>query len=75
MTFYLPSMYNLYFFVTGRQFSYASALQIMQEEFYLEDSDFDDIRRHDIINKVGKFGANFKSQIRLTRRMKREGIL
>ena len=38
--------------ITGRQFSYDRALQIMQDETYLEDSDFDEIR------KIGRFDPN-----------------
>ena len=30
--------------VSGRNFDYASALSIIQDEEYLEDEDFDDIR-------------------------------
>ena len=30
--------------ITGRNFNYARALEIIQEEEYLEESDFDDIR-------------------------------
>ena len=40
--------------VTGRQFSYDRALQILQDETYLEDSDFDEIR------KIGQFDPNMK---------------
>ena len=38
--------------ITGRQFSYDRALQIMQDETYLENSDFDEIK------KIGQFDAN-----------------
>ena len=38
--------------ITGRQFSYDRALQIVQDETYLENSDFDDIR------KIGRFDPN-----------------
>ena len=38
--------------ITGRQFSFGRALQIIQDETYLEDSDFDEIR------KIGQFDAN-----------------
>jgi len=37
--------------VTGRNFDYASALSVIQEEDYLEDEDFDDIR---LIRKQGE---------------------
>ena len=32
--------------ITGRNFNYAEALQIIQDEEYLEDADFDEIRLH-----------------------------
>ena len=32
--------------ITGRNFRYSAALDIIQEEIYLEEADFDDIRRH-----------------------------
>ena len=38
--------------ITGRQFSYDRALQIVQDETYLEDSDFDEIK------KIGQFDPN-----------------
>ena len=38
--------------ITGRQFSYERALQIIQDETYLETSDFDEIR------KIGRFDPN-----------------
>ena len=38
--------------ITGRQFSYDRALQIMQDETYLENSDFDEIK------KIGRFDPN-----------------
>ena len=41
-----------YMIITGRQFSYDRALQIVQDETYLEDSDFDEIR------KIGRFDPN-----------------
>ena len=37
---------------TGRQISYDIALQIVQDETYLENSDFDEIR------KIGRFDPN-----------------
>ena len=37
----------------------------MQEEDYLEDSDFDDIRRNDHINRIGAFNANSNSHIHI----------
>ena len=45
--------------VTGRNFDYNSALSVIQEEDYLEDEDFDDIRffrRHgNIIEAIENF--------------------
>ena len=38
--------------VTGRQFSYDRALQIMQDEAYLDNLDFDEIK------KIGRFDPN-----------------
>ena len=38
--------------ITGRQLPYDRALQIVQDETYLEDSDFDEIR------KIGRFDPN-----------------
>ena len=32
--------------ITGRNFNYAAALEIIQDEEYLEEADFDDIRRY-----------------------------
>ena len=32
--------------ITGRNFNYAAALTIIQDEEYLEEADFDDIRRY-----------------------------
>ena len=45
--------------ILGRQFQYDRALQIIQEEEYLEDSDFDDIKRYDILKKIGKSDVDF----------------
>ena len=45
--------------ILGRQFQYDQALQIIQEEEYLEDSDFDDIKRYDILKKIGKTDVDF----------------
>ena len=38
--------------ITGSQFSYERSLQIIQDETYLENSDFDEIR------KIGRFDPN-----------------
>ena len=43
----------------GRQFGYDRALEIVQDEQYLEDVDFDEIRRYDILKKIGEFNLNF----------------
>ena len=43
----------------GRQFGYDRALEIVQDEQYLEDVDFDEIRRYDILKKIGEFNPNF----------------
>ena len=32
--------------ITGRNYNYAEALQIIQDEEYLEDADFDEIRQY-----------------------------
>ena len=32
--------------ISGRNFNYADVLEIIQDEDYLEEADFDDIRRH-----------------------------
>ena len=47
-------------FLLGRQFNYEDALTIMQDEEYLEDADFDDIKRYDIFQKIDNFDTNFK---------------
>ena len=44
--------------VIGRQFGYNRALEIVQDEQYLEDSDFDEIRRLDVIKKIGEFNPD-----------------
>ena len=31
----------------------------MQDEEYLQDADFDDIKRHDIVKKIGNFNPDF----------------
>ena len=45
--------------ITGRNFDYASALTIIQDEEYLEDEDFDDIRlihrQGEVIQAIDKF--------------------
>ena len=45
--------------ILGRQFQYDRALEIIQDEEYLEDADFDDVRRNDILKKMGNFNPNF----------------
>ena len=48
-------------FLPGRQFSYEDALTIMQDEEYLDDVDFDDIKRYDGFQKIDSFNANHKT--------------
>ena len=48
-------------FLPGRQFNYEDALTIMQDEEYLEDVDFDDIKRYDVFQKIDSFNANYKT--------------
>ena len=45
----------------GRQFDYPSALEIIQDEEYLEDADFDDIRRQYIVKKIETFNMNLNN--------------
>ena len=45
--------------ILGRQFQYDRALEIIQEEEYLEDADADEIKRHYHVNKVGSFNSDF----------------
>ena len=40
--------------ITGRNFEYDEALEIIQFEEYSEDIDFDEIRRYDIQKKIGE---------------------
>ena len=50
--------------ISGRQFAYDRALEIIQDEQYLEDLDFDKIRGYsnvDILKKIGKFNPNSKT--------------
>ena len=42
----------------GRQFQYDRALEIIQDEEYLEEADFNDIKRYDILKKIGKFNPD-----------------
>ena len=44
----------------GRQFGYDRALEIVQDEQYLEDSDFDEIKRFDIVRKIGEFNPDLR---------------
>ena len=46
--------------VIGRQFGYDRALEIVQDEQYLEDSDFDEIKRFDIVRKIGEFNPDLR---------------
>ena len=45
--------------ILGRQFQYDRALEIIQEEEYLEDVDFNDIKRYYILKKIGEFKSDF----------------
>ena len=40
--------------ITGRNFEYDEALEIIQFEEYSEDIDFDEIKRYDIQKKIGE---------------------
>ena len=42
----------------GRQFGYDRALEIIQDEEYLDDVDFEEIRRYDILKKIGNFDSD-----------------
>ena len=44
--------------IIGRQFDYERALEIVQDEQYLDDVDFDEIRRYDILKKTGELNPN-----------------
>ena len=35
-------------------------MEIMQDELYLEDADYDDIKRFDIVKKTGNFDSSIK---------------
>ena len=41
-------------FIVGRQFQYGRALEIIQDEEYLEDADEDEIKRSDNVRKIIK---------------------
>ena len=50
--------------ISGGQFEYDRALEIIQDKQYLEDLDFDKIRGYanvDILKKIGKFDPNFNT--------------
>ena len=50
--------------ISGQQFANHRALEIIQDEQYLEDLDFDKIRGYanvDILKKIGKFDPNFNT--------------
>jgi len=49
-------------FIAGRQFQYDRALEIIQEEEYLEDVDFNDIKRYDVSSfykRIGQINTDF----------------
>ena len=55
------SYYILIKFIPGRQFQYDRALQIIQEEEYLKDSDLNNIERHDVsqlYKRISKFNPD-----------------
>merc|ERR1712106_7261 len=45
--------------ITGRQFQYDRSLEIIQDEEYLDDADFNDIKRYDILKKIGEVDTDF----------------
>ena len=53
--------------IIGRNFEYDEALKIVQFEEYTEDINFDDIKRHDVQKRIGKF-KNQKSNLRRGRK-------
>ena len=55
--------------ITGRNFEYDEALEIIQFEEYSEDIDFDEIKRYDIHKKIGKLHR--KVNLRKGRKMKK----
>ena len=62
MTFYADQSLLLKKNISGGQFEYDRALEIIQDKQYLEDLDFDKIRGYanvDILKKIGKFDPNF----------------
>ena len=64
---FISIIFNFSLHFLGRNFDYDSALTIVQDEEYLEDVDFDDIRRlrrsdvdyYEIYKKIGSFDQNF----------------
>ena len=54
--------------ITGRNFEYDEALEIIQFEEYSEDIDFDEIRRYDIQKKIGELHR--KVNLRKGRKLK-----
>ena len=64
MTFYADQSLLLKKNISGGQFEYDRALEIIQDKQYLEDLDFDKIRGYanvDILKKIGKFDPNFNT--------------
>ena len=49
--------------ILGRQFEYGTALEIIQDEFYLQESDFNDIKRKDIKKEIKFAIPNIKNDI------------
>ena len=48
-------------YIIGRQFQYDRALEIIQDEEYLEDADEDEIKRSDNVRKIIKPNLEFKN--------------
>ena len=64
MTFYADQSLLLKKNISGGQFEYDRALEIIQDKQYLEDLDFDKIRGYanvDIQKKIGKFDPNINT--------------
>ena len=49
--------------ILGRQFEYGTALEIIQDESYLQESDFNDIKRKDIKKEIKFAIPNIKNDI------------
>ena len=53
--------------ITGNNFDYGSALSVIQEEEYLEDEDFDEIRlirrQGEVIQAIDEFGEKYSDEV------------